>query len=68
MAKHQADLVRCLRLPGAAVGRVCAAHDGRCVACYSMVRPSAIARVCGSRDERCLVCGAGGGGGGRVLL
>uniref|UniRef100_A0A0E0F5Y9 PHF5-like protein n=1 Tax=Oryza meridionalis TaxID=40149 RepID=A0A0E0F5Y9_9ORYZ len=73
MAKHQADLVRCSRQPGAAVGRVCAAHDGRCVACDSMVRPVAPARVCdgcngggarGSRSERCLVCGAGAGEGG----
>uniref|UniRef100_A0A0D3HM23 Uncharacterized protein n=1 Tax=Oryza barthii TaxID=65489 RepID=A0A0D3HM23_9ORYZ len=65
MAKHQADLVRCSRQPGAAVGRVCAAHDGRCVACDSMVRPAAPARVCdgcsggggghGSRSERCLM-------------
>lgn len=81
MAKHQADLVRCSRQPGAAVGRVCAAHDGRCVACDSMVRPAAPARVCdgcsgggggggghGSRSERCLVCGAGAGEGGAAAV
>uniref|UniRef100_A0A0E0MFM0 PHF5-like n=1 Tax=Oryza punctata TaxID=4537 RepID=A0A0E0MFM0_ORYPU len=70
MAKHQADLVRCARQPGAAVGRVCAAHDGRCIACDSMVRPSAPARVCdgcsggagSSGRERCLVCGGAGAG------
>uniref|UniRef100_A0A0E0BJ98 PHF5-like protein n=1 Tax=Oryza glumipatula TaxID=40148 RepID=A0A0E0BJ98_9ORYZ len=72
MAKLQAELVRCSRQPGAAVGRVCAAHDGRRVACDSMVRPAVPARVCdgcsggggghGSRSERCLVCGAGEGG------
>ena len=75
MARHQADLVRCARLPGVAVGRVCAAHDGRCVACDSMVRPCAVARVCdgcgyggggGSGRERCVVCGVREGG--AVLL
>ena len=70
MARHQSDLVRCARLPGVAVGRVCAAHDGRCVACDSMVRPCAVARVCdgcgygsGSGSERCVVCGVREGGG-----
>ena len=72
MARHQSDLVRCARLPGVAVGRVCAAHDGRCVACDSMVRPCAVARVCdgcgygcggGSGRERCVVCGVREGGG-----
>ncbi|CAN6371939.1 unnamed protein product [Urochloa humidicola] len=61
MARHQADLVRCARLPGVAVGRVCSAHDGRCVACDSMVRPCAAARVCdgcgSGRHGRCVVCG-----------
>ncbi|CAL4993326.1 unnamed protein product [Urochloa decumbens] len=77
MARHQVDLVRCARLPGIAVGRVCAAHDGRCVACDSMVRPCVAARVCdgcgygaaaggGSGGERCVVCGVGEGGGGAV--
>ncbi|KAM0907243.1 hypothetical protein ACQ4PT_016247 [Festuca glaucescens] len=65
MARHQADLVRCARLPGVTAGRVCSAHDGRCVACDSMVRPAALARVCdgcGQRGggERCVVCRAGG--------
>ncbi|TVU01733.1 hypothetical protein EJB05_52793, partial [Eragrostis curvula] len=64
MARHQADLVRCARLPGVSVGHVCAAHDGRCVACDSMVRPSAPARVCdgciSGRVERCVSCGGGG--------
>ena len=70
MARHQSDLVLCARLPGVAVGRVCAAHDGRCVACDSMVRPCAVARVCdgcgygsGSGSERCVVCGVREGGG-----
>lgn len=64
MARHQADLVRCAQLPGVSVGRVCAAHDGRCVACDSMVRPSELARVCDGhgyvREERCVSCGRGG--------
>lgn len=69
MARHQSDLVRCARLPGVGVGRVCAAHDGRCVVCDSMVRPCAVARVCdgcgyggsSAARERCVVCADHGG-------
>ena len=65
MARHQGDLVRCARIPGVSGGRVCAAHDGRCVVCDSMVRPVALARVCDGcglhgGGERCVVCHARG--------
>jgi PHD finger-like domain-containing protein 5A len=36
MARHQSDLIFCRRLPGIAVGKVCATCDGRCPSCHSL--------------------------------
>lgn len=44
--------------PGIAIGRLC---DGKCVTCYSDVRPCTLVRVCdecnyGSFQGRCVIC------------
>jgi hypothetical protein len=65
MARHHPDLIMCRKQPGAAVGRLCAKCDGRCVICDSHVRPATLVHVCdecnyGSLEGRCVVCGGRG--------
>lgn len=65
MAKHQPDLVMCMKQPGIAIGRLCEKCDGKCVMCDSYVRPCTLVRICdecnyGAQEGRCVICGGVG--------
>ena len=65
MAKHQTDLIMCMKQPGVAIGRLCEKCDGKCVICDSYVRPCTLVRICdecnyGSYEGRCVICGGVG--------
>ena len=62
MAKHHVDLIFCRKLSGIGVGRLCEKHDGTCVICDTLVRPSEIVRICdecnyGNNAGKCIICG-----------
>lgn len=65
MARHHPDLIMCRKQSGIAVGRLCAACDGKCCICDSYVRPEVKVRICdtcdyGQFEGRCIICGGEG--------
>jgi PHD finger-like domain-containing protein 5A len=60
MARHHADLIMCRKLPGKAIGLLCAACEGKCPVCDSLVRPATECHICEecsiSCKNRCIIC------------
>jgi PHD finger-like domain-containing protein 5A len=65
MSKHHADLIKCRKTTGQAIGKVCEFCQDKCVNCDSYVQLYTKARICvecnyGFFGERCIICNAKG--------